>query len=903
MVRRMSCVIVFLLLLMAVSTACLAAGKYCVAFWREFGYYEKGGTGGMHVINIHVWDEYGNPLPNKQITTNTGSSMGTTDSNGQLELAIYEPNAYALMVSDPGTTSEVTPGFSSTRAPDWGHYCFECGFIYKSDSSNPGTFDLDYDGVFNSSAGQPCELSAPKTRSLAFYSTKPDMGYYCSDAREVGSEVSSIGQTFKATGNRVVACKVHVRGSNIQYVARIREGGPTGAYVGAAAISRPTGDYDYMKTLTRWAINDVQVVPGNTYYLEITRYGGGTLSAYRIANNNYAYGSYYEGSTPFSLRELEGHVCCATVGGTTTGAISGAVRDSQSNPLGGALVQTSPGGYSAATASNGTYTITNIPSGTYSVTASKVGYQSLTLTNKQVVAGGNTVVDFSLTAVGGGAISGTVKNSSGAGISGATVTTSPGGYSTTTLSDGSYNINGVPAGTYDVTASASSYLPATSYGQVVNAGVTTTVNITLLNAFEGLKNGNFEGGFYNDPDADHKVGNDWHKFVSAGSPKYGQRWYDASHVWTQSFYESSWTAGLYQQVLGATPGHRYTFTAQVYGTNTAVSKYIGIDPKGGTSASSSDIQWTSANTSSGSWISVSKQVTAQNSTITVFVKGINSAGANYELWIDNCTLTDDGGTTGNISGYVRTNAGAAISGATVATATGGYTTTTADDGSYSLAGVAAGTYSVTASKTGWQSQTLAGKQVYADSTTSANFSLTDASAPTQPVVTDDGAYTTSSTSLHASWTASDPQTGVSEYQYAIGTSPGATDIADWTSAGTSTSVTRTGLSLSSASTCYFTVKARNADSMWSATGSSDGIRFARTVSGCATAKSWPDGECLRLVGVIASARFADGIYVQDANCAGIRVVGASASEGSVLTVMGVMGTADGQRVMLNPAVQ
>jgi 5-hydroxyisourate hydrolase-like protein (transthyretin family) len=99
----------------------------------------------------------------------------------------------------------------------------------------------------------------------------------------------------------------------------------------------------------------------------------------------------------------------------------------------------------------------------------------------------------------------------------------------------------------------------------------------------------------------------------------------------------------------------------------------------------------------------------------------------------------------------------------------------------------------------------------------------DTTPPTTPVVSDGGDSTTNLTQLHATWTSSDAESGVAEYQYAIGTSAGGTDVVDWTSAGTGTSVTRTGLSLSVGSTYYFSVKARNGEGLWSAVGSSNGI--------------------------------------------------------------------------------
>ncbi|MBM4444747.1 MAG: hypothetical protein FJ020_05500 [Chloroflexi bacterium] len=102
----------------------------------------------------------------------------------------------------------------------------------------------------------------------------------------------------------------------------------------------------------------------------------------------------------------------------------------------------------------------------------------------------------------------------------------------------------------------------------------------------------------------------------------------------------------------------------------------------------------------------------------------------------------------------------------------------------------------------------------------------DTTPPTTPVVSDGGESTTNLTQLHATWTSSDAESGVAEYQYAIGTSAGDTDLVNWTSAGTGTSLTRTGLNLSVGSTYYFSVKAKNGEGLWSAVGSSNGILVA-----------------------------------------------------------------------------
>lgn len=116
-----------------------------------------------------------------------------------------------------------------------------------------------------------------------------------------------------------------------------------------------------------------------------------------------------------------------------------------------------------------------------------------------------------------------------------------------------------------------------------------------------------------------------------------------------------------------------------------------------------------------------------------------------------------------------------------------------------------------------------GSGMWSDVGTSNGITVLDATPPTGPVVTDDGDYTTSTTQLHASWSSSDPETGVAEYQYAIGSTPGETDVVDWASAGTDTDVTKTGLSLAWGTTYYFAVKAKNGHGLWSEVTISDGI--------------------------------------------------------------------------------
>lgn len=87
----------------------------------------------------------------------------------------------------------------------------------------------------------------------------------------------------------------------------------------------------------------------------------------------------------------------------------------------------------------------------------------------------------------------------------------------------------------------------------------------------------------------------------------------------------------------------------------------------------------------------------------------------------------------------------------------------------------------------------------------------------------DIATTTSNTELQANWAiTSDPNSGIASYWYAIGTSPGATDVVDWTDNWYADTVRHTGLDLILGETYYFAVTAENGAGLFSDTIFSDG---------------------------------------------------------------------------------
>jgi subtilisin family serine protease len=99
----------------------------------------------------------------------------------------------------------------------------------------------------------------------------------------------------------------------------------------------------------------------------------------------------------------------------------------------------------------------------------------------------------------------------------------------------------------------------------------------------------------------------------------------------------------------------------------------------------------------------------------------------------------------------------------------------------------------------------------------------DYTPPSTPLVMDDGAATNSPSILHFRWNAQDPDSGITGYQYAIGTTPGGAQVVNWTPVNTMTETFHVGLNLQEGYTYYVSVKAQNGAGRWSQVGVSDGI--------------------------------------------------------------------------------
>lgn len=180
----------------------------------------------------------------------------------------------------------------------------------------------------------------------------------------------------------------------------------------------------------------------------------------------------------------------------------------------------------------------------------------------------------------------------------------------------------------------------------------------------------------------------------------------------------------------------------------------------------------------------------------------------------------------------------------------------------------------------------------------------DNTVPTMTSVTDE-IYTTSTTGLQGWWAASDAGSGIARCEYAVGTTSGGTELKGWTDAGTATSATATGLSLSVGDTYFISARAVDNAGLSSSPMSSAGVKVAQPVASIQQAKGLADGEVIALPARVVSATFADMFYIAQPNrISGIRVASSEGvSVGQSVIVLGVLGLASGcERAILSPKV-
>jgi hypothetical protein len=178
----------------------------------------------------------------------------------------------------------------------------------------------------------------------------------------------------------------------------------------------------------------------------------------------------------------------------------------------------------------------------------------------------------------------------------------------------------------------------------------------------------------------------------------------------------------------------------------------------------------------------------------------------------------------------------------------------------------------------------------------------DLTPPTTPVVTVPVVSIAQGDPFSASWSASDAETMVAEFTYAIGTTPGGSDVAGWTSAGIETSMSRDDLPLEGGKTYYVSVKARNPSLRWSEIGVSPAVTVVAVVGfdKLGVLKAGDDADGVSLGGKVVSAVFSDCFFIEEADRAcGIRCFEGPTTlkPGDIVDVEGNLDTISGERCL------
>ncbi len=622
--------------------------------------------------------------------------------------------------------------------------------------------------------------------------------------------------------------------------------------------------------------------------------------------------------------------------GHTTGCISGKVRESVFGaPLSGAQVTLNPGAVTTTTDGAGVFVFPRLAPGAYSLSVTKANYSGGSASGIGLSAEENEVRNFSLTPTAACNITGTVTDSvGGQPVQGVTVRLSPGSQVSTTGADGRYQFLGVTPSTYTVSASKLSYYAFTSPEMTLQAGESKTLDFRL-------GPGSPPGGASLIPDADFSfpiggaVASGWSAEGGTG-PNF---LVDSSTCYSglasqriAPFGTSNdmvWTITNYSAVVS---GQRYRIEVWCKAGSTASgnAKLIGNWYTNDMVYSGSFTGSPQPTTGSGWTCLVARGVcppmpsSGNYGRLQVELRGEITSGY---VWFDQAWCGPDyqsedplGAITyltttpmtlsTRFSWSNSTSAGAA--GTKVVYRTDRYPMNAADGTVLTDVSGAPG-----AILSCIHSNQLAGQRYYyaffAHSSSGGNLSRpvfatavgTDLTPPSTPVVTDEGAYTTSADTLSANWSSQDSETGIAGYSYAIGTTRGGADVVDWADIGTAAGVTRSGLSLIPGKTYWFTVKSRNGAGLSSPYGYSDGILAVRDCSSLTDAKALADGAAVRVSGVI-SGLFGNCGYLQElGRTGGIRLEGSLSGvvEGQAATVIGTLATVDGERKLTGVTLQ
>ena len=464
------------------------------------------------------------------------------------------------------------------------------------------------------------------------------------------------------------------------------------------------------------------------YYFKVLLGAGDTLQADFLSSPSVAAGAYI-GDPMSPVWVSSGHsrltyvaasegmytvvVQASSVGAFTVlpailspGTLSGRVTAPGGAALAGAVVTLSDGRGSATADPSGNYTIAGVPVGTYVATFAKVGYGTRA-TNITIGSGDAHVTDMEL-AVLSGTLSGhvTVSGSGGA-LAGVTVALSGAGRSATTDASGNYTISGVPAGTYTATFSKAGYGSKTA-SVTIFGDDTQTANMdmaTLIGTLSGHVT--YPSGSLANVTVTLSDGGGSSKTDSSGN-------YTISGilpgVYTVTFSKTNYTTKTSSITITGI-GTQYLDMALAVAPPTGTLNGHVTD-SGGSALSSVTVTLSSGGgsaTTDGSGNYTISGIAANSYTVTFSKTGYGTKTSAVTFAGGDTKTADNtlSALTGTLNGHVTDSGGSALSSVTVTLSSGGGSAATDGSGNYTISGIAANSYTVTFSKTGYGTKTSA----------------------------------------------------------------------------------------------------------------------------------------------------------------------------------------------------
>ena len=560
------------------------------AFWDDTGWYEFGqtfvATGPVHMIYLRAPFNTTYTLSVRQDDPAGARVPGSPDRtfSGGDQRIIY---GYGEMPTVAGQTYYVR---IRTSSPAIGGVLMQMD--PRPDFSDPMPEGMLFLGNSGGVTGYP-------DRDLGLVIMCDDDGILTNlHARESGGvrfSGPSVGQTFVARGVNLLSASAWLADTSAPtYAVRVLRNGPGGVQNGATKLGKParlTADPEMTVT---WNPGECSLTPGQTYYLEITKDGGGSFNnVYTNNANPFAFGTAFLNGAAQTGVDLAGTL----MEEESTGSATMPAVQFTSDPV-------------VSEAERGTDSLvvrwtTNVPAESKVEFAAEAPPYTQTVqltaltTNHAVTLTGlapHTMHHFRVSSSAPGRRPGIFRD--------LVLCTRP-------LATNLLTNPGFETGT------------GTSPRTITGWSVAGTLD---LKASDG----------------------NWFSNI----PPHG-----GTSLAQGSVNGSTSDAHLYQRVSGTVPGRRYTFSAWVTtwmrenGTfkydvwqDRARSSYmrLGIDPAGGTDPASASIQWTPRLFSHLHWTNLATTATATGSAMTVFVSMKGDGGQWHLYGLDDTALTTEG---------------------------------------------------------------------------------------------------------------------------------------------------------------------------------------------------------------------------------------------------------------------